>query len=122
MDWRYAPGLFVTGTDTGCGKTEITLGLMRYFQDQGLRVLGMKPVASGSEPSAQGLRNQDALRLQAQGSSLQPYERINPYAFEPPVAPHLAANRAGRRRRRKRPSSWACTSSPVTKCPTAVGP
>ena len=96
MDWRGAPGLFVTGTDTGCGKTEVSLGLMRYFQDQGLRALGMKPVASGSEPSAHGLRNQDALRLQAQGSLEQPYARINPYAFEPPVAPHLAATLAGR--------------------------
>jgi dethiobiotin synthetase len=56
----------------------------------------MKPVASGSEPRGCGLRNQDALRLQAQGSLAQPYQRINPYAFEPPVAPHLAANRAGR--------------------------
>lgn len=96
MDWRQAPGLFVTGTDTGCGKTEISLGLMQYLQGRGLRVLGMKPVASGSEPSAGGLRNQDALRLQAQGSLEQPYERINPYAFEPPIAPHLAASRAGR--------------------------
>ena len=52
MDWRQARGLFVTGTDTGCGKTEISLGLMQYFQNRGLRVLGMKPVASGSEPSA----------------------------------------------------------------------
>ena len=96
MDWRQAPGLFVTGTDTGCGKTEISLGLMRYFQDQGLRALGMKPVASGSERSAYGLRNQDALRLQAQGSLEQPYELINPYAFESPIAPHLAAAREGR--------------------------
>jgi dethiobiotin synthetase len=96
MDWRQARGLFVTGTDTGCGKTEISLGLMQYFQNRGLRVLGMKPVASGSEPSAHGLRNQDALRLQAQGSLEQPYNRINPYAFELPVAPHLEATRAGR--------------------------
>ena len=96
IDWRRAPGLFVTGTDTGCGKTEVSLGLMQYLQDQGLRVLGMKPVASGSEASVNGLRNQDALRLQAQGSLDQPYERINPYAFEPPIAPHLAATRAGR--------------------------
>ena len=96
IDWRRVHGLFVTGTDTGCGKTEVSLGLMQYFQDQGFRVLGMKPVASGSAPSAHGLRNQDAMRLQAQGSLEQPYERVNPYAFEPPIAPHLAAARAGR--------------------------
>ena len=57
-------GLFITGTDTGCGKTEITLALMRLLQDRGYRVLGMKPVASGAEESGEGLRNEDALRLE----------------------------------------------------------
>lgn len=89
-------GLFVTGTDTGCGKTEISLGLMRQLQERGLRTLGMKPVAAGCERTADGLRNADALRLQAQGSSVLAYEKVNPYAFEPPIAPHLAAAQAGR--------------------------
>ncbi len=85
---------FITGTDTGCGKTEVTLGLMALFQSRGERVLGMKPIASGAAATATGLRNDDALKIQAQGSFQVPYEQINPYAFEPPVAPHLAALQA----------------------------
>ncbi|MEW8460128.1 MAG: dethiobiotin synthase, partial [Candidatus Thiodiazotropha endolucinida] len=57
-------GLFVTGTDTGCGKTEITLGMMLNLQQQGESVLGMKPIASGAEMTQDGLRNEDALRIQ----------------------------------------------------------
>ncbi len=86
---------FITGTDTGCGKTEITLGLMQQLQNRGQRVLGMKPVASGATETAGGLRNQDALRIQAQGSVPVPYSELNPYVFEPPIAPHLAAMQAG---------------------------
>ncbi|MBK1719730.1 dethiobiotin synthase [Thiocystis violacea] len=88
-------GLFVTGTDTGCGKTEISLGLMAALQARGLRVLAMKPVASGAVPGPEGPRNADALRLQAQGSTQAPYHLVNPHAFEPPIAPHLAAEAAG---------------------------
>ena len=55
----------------------------------------MKPVASGCERTAEGLRNEDARRLRAQGSREMPYVQINPYAFEPPIAPHIAAGRAG---------------------------
>ena len=88
-------GLFITGTDTGCGKTEITLGLMQALQQRGERVLGMKPVASGALETAEGLRNEDALRIQAQCSEELPYAQINPFAYEPPVAPHLAAEASG---------------------------
>jgi dethiobiotin synthetase len=55
----------------------------------------MKPVASGAERALEGLRNEDALRIQDAGSLAVPYELINPYVFEPPIAPHLAARRAG---------------------------
>ncbi len=88
-------GFFVTGTDTGCGKTEVSLALMRLLQDRSHSVLGMKPVASGAVSTPRGLRNDDALRLQAQGSFRVDYERINPYAFAPPIAPHIAAAQAG---------------------------
>jgi len=88
-------GLFITGTDTGCGKTLISLGLMRLLQGRGHSVLGMKPVASGADVTPQGLRNGDALRLRAQGSLELPYPAINPYVFAPPIAPHLAAGQAG---------------------------
>ncbi|MBK1645414.1 dethiobiotin synthase [Thiocapsa imhoffii] len=88
-------GMFITGTDTGCGKTAITLGLMAAWRTRVERVLGMKPVASGCTPGPAGLRNDDALALQAQGSSQAPYGIVNPYAFEPPIAPHLAAGQVG---------------------------
>ena len=88
-------GVFVTGTDTDCGKTEVSLGLMAAWQARGQRVLGMKPVASGGEPGPEGPRNADARRLQAQGSRLVPYGLVNPYAFVPPIAPHIAAGQAG---------------------------
>jgi dethiobiotin synthetase len=88
-------GLFITGTDTGCGKTEVTLGLMEKFQQQGGTVLGMKPIASGAAMTPQGLCNEDALRIQVQASLDLPYEEINPFVFEPAIAPHLAALQAG---------------------------
>lgn len=88
-------GLFVTGTDTGCGKTEISLGLMAAMQATGQSVLGMKPVASGCARSPNGLRNNDAVRLRAQGSTEAPYGLVNPYAFEPAIAPHIAAGESG---------------------------
>jgi len=88
-------GYFVTGTDTGVGKTEVALGLMRLLQGRGRRVLGMKPVATGCARDAAGLRNGDALRLQAQGSVALAYDLVNPYAFVPAVAPEIAARRAG---------------------------
>lgn len=88
-------GVFVTGTDTGVGKTCISLALMRALQKRGYRVTGMKPVASGCSVTESGLVNEDALLLQACASLQVPYEFVNPYAFEPPVAPHLAAESVG---------------------------
>jgi len=88
-------GYFITGTDTGVGKTIVTLGLMRHLQAQGKTVAALKPIATGCERTAAGLRNKDALRLQAQASVRLDYRQVNPYAFEPPVAPHIAAGLAG---------------------------
>ena len=56
-------GVFVTGTDTEVGKTVISVGLIEKFKQQGLSVAGMKPIASGCEQTAEGLRNEDALAL-----------------------------------------------------------
>lgn len=86
---------FITGTDTGVGKTTVTLGLMQLLQTRGQRVAAMKPVASGCERTPAGLRNDDALCLQRQASLELDYDLINPYAFESPVAPHIAAVRDG---------------------------
>lgn len=89
-------GLFITGTDTGCGKTFVSIGLLRALARCGLRVAGMKPVASGCEQSADGrLVNSDALALQAACSDAWDYAHTNPYAFLEPIAPQFAAARAG---------------------------
>lgn len=88
--------LFVTGTDTGVGKTHVSAALLRAARAEGLRVCGYKPVASGCESDAAGrLRNEDALALLAASAAAEPYEAINPYAFAPPIAPHVAAREAG---------------------------
>ncbi len=89
--------IFVAGTDTEVGKTAMSLGIMRAWQAAGHRVVGMKPVASGSERCAEGLINEDARLLQEQSSIALRYEQVNPYAFAPPIAPHLAAAEVGER-------------------------
>ena len=91
------PGVFVTGTDTEIGKTFCSRLLIAALQQRGLRVAGMKPVASGGEYRQGRLVNEDALQLQQQSGLPLTYELINTYVFEPPIAPHLAASQAGRR-------------------------
>ncbi len=88
-------GIFVTGTDTGVGKSLAACALMHAFKAHGLRVAGMKPVASGSTMTIDGLRNDDAVALQRAASVQADYSLINPYCFAPPIAPHLAALEAG---------------------------
>ena len=88
-------GVFVTGTDTGVGKTWAVVGLLTALRRRGQRVRGMKPVATGCRPTEQGLRSDDALRIQAHAGEDLPYEWVNPYAFEPPIAPAFAARQAG---------------------------
>jgi dethiobiotin synthetase len=88
-------GIFVTGTDTSVGKTLVACGLVRVLASQGHRVVGLKPVASGAEPSRNGLRNADALALAAESTVELPYELTNPFCFAPAIAPHLAAAEAG---------------------------
>ncbi|MGH8439149.1 MAG: dethiobiotin synthase [Pseudomonas sp.] len=90
-----SPAYFIAGTDTDVGKTTVAAGLLHAAQLAGLSTLGAKPVASGCSASAKGLRNDDALALIAQSSIKLPYEQVNPFAFEPAIAPHLAAREAG---------------------------
>jgi len=87
-------GLFITGTDTGVGKTVIAAALVRALVAQGHRVAVMKPVASGSDRTAEGLRNDDALALMKASNVAAPYARVNPYCFEPAISPHIAAEEA----------------------------
>jgi len=92
-----ARGIFVTGTDTGVGKTVIACALVRALREQGVRVAVMKPVASGAFRTAAGLRNTDALALmEAAGTERSDaYSTVNPYCFEPAISPHIAAKEAG---------------------------
>lgn len=90
-----AQGIFITGSDTGVGKTAIATGLLRLLAGQGRRALGLKPIASGAEQTAAGLRNSDALALAVESGIQVPYAVTNPYCFEPAIAPHLAAVEAG---------------------------
>ncbi len=88
-------GFFVTGTDTGVGKTVVACALLKAFAARGLRAIGMKPVASGAEPAAHGLIHDDVERLIAASNLAAPREHVNPYCFLPPIAPHIAARQAG---------------------------
>ncbi len=86
---------FVTGTDTGVGKTLVTAALLRRLRESGLAVAGMKPVAAGVVAGPEGLANADALLLQSESSVRHPYPLVNPWLFEPAIAPHIAAAETG---------------------------
>lgn len=86
-------GVFVTGTDTGVGKTVAACAMLRAYAASGLRAAGMKPVASGI--AAHSSCNEDVSALEAAGNVDAPLALRNPYAFAPAIAPHLAARLAG---------------------------
>jgi dethiobiotin synthetase len=88
-------GFFITGTDTGIGKTWVAIALMRYLRQQGLSVLGMKPVACGTDVLAGETRNEDVVLLMENSSLQIGYKKLNVYTFDVPVSPHLAAKIAG---------------------------
>ncbi|MFZ7096034.1 dethiobiotin synthase [Luteimonas dalianensis] len=90
-----AASLFVTGTDTGVGKTLASAALLHALRARGLRAVGMKPVASGCDGTPDGWRNEDALMLQAASEPRPAYEDVNPFALPAPTAPQLAAREAG---------------------------
>lgn len=87
MTERY----FVTGTDTEVGKTVASCALLQAANQQGLRSAGYKPVASGSEMTARGLRNSDALALQHNSSVTLEYSVVNPWTFAEPTSPHIVS-------------------------------
>lgn len=84
-------GFFVTGTDTGIGKTTVSCALLRAFAAQGEKVAGMKPIVAGSE-NGQWM---DVEQLLAASNMHVSRQQINPYAFDPPISPHLAARQSG---------------------------
>ena len=88
-------GYFITATDTDAGKTFVTTGLLEALSKSGFKTLGFKPVASGCVMTEAGLRNDDALKIINAAHSKIDYSLINPYAFEQPIAPHIAAHKVG---------------------------
>lgn len=82
---------FVTGTDTEVGKTVASSALLQAACAAGLRCAGYKPVASGSEMTADGLRNADALALQKNSNVPLVYAEVNPYTFAEPTSPHIVS-------------------------------
>lgn len=86
---------FVTGTDTEIGKTHVACLLLKQYAAQGLKVIGMKPIAAGCELVDGEWVNDDVQRLVAASNVQAPIDLINPYRFKEPIAPHLAAEKAG---------------------------
>lgn len=86
---------FVTGTDTDVGKTHVACQLIAQNVAQGYKVVGMKPVAAGCELINGEWVNQDVQKLTDASNVKAPRELVNPYFFNEPIAPHLAANMAG---------------------------
>lgn len=88
---------FITGTDTGVGKTVITAGLLHAFRAKGRRCIGMKPIAAGCELHADGWHNEDVDHLLAASSVAVSADDINPYRLKAAIAPHIAAAQEGAR-------------------------
>ncbi|QDP01313.1 dethiobiotin synthase [Thalassotalea sp. PS06] len=87
--------IFITATDTDAGKTYVSEKLIQLLTASGLKISAFKPVSAGCEWQHGELQNQDALCLQAAANTEQPLSEINPIAFEPPIAPHIAAAEQG---------------------------
>lgn len=84
---KITNGFFITGTDTNVGKTIVAAALLTALAKQNFKTVALKPVASGS--------NSDALLLQKSASQKLPYTKINPFVFDEPISPHIAAKNAG---------------------------
>ena len=88
---------FVTGTDTGVGKTFVSCLLLEAAKQRGLRTVALKPLAAGCEEIDGELRNDDALQLMQHMTESLDYEQVNPFALQAAIAPHIAAQQEGRR-------------------------
>ena len=88
-------GYFITGTDTGVGKTLIASALVHAFAAHGHKAIGMKPVAAGCAVRDGCLVSDDVAQLMTASNVSAPLQQINCYSFEPAIAPHIAARQAG---------------------------
>ena len=92
---REKKAYFITGTDTGVGKTLVACALLQAFVKQGIKAVGMKPVAAGCVETPAGLCCEDVECLRVAGNVAAPREWVNPYTLVLPVAPHIAAEHSG---------------------------
>lgn len=88
-------GYFVTGTDTGVGKTLITTAMLHQCKREGHTAVGMKPVAAGCVRTPAGWVNEDVEALRAASGVALPVPAMNVYLFNAPIAPHIAAEEEG---------------------------
>lgn len=88
MNARQIPAWFITGTDTEVGKTFVTSALLLALRERGIKAIGMKPIAAGTDSAG---KNDDVEALIAASGVPAPRELINPYLFQPAIAPHIAA-------------------------------
>ncbi len=102
MNHTLRKSFFVTGTDTEVGKTLATCALLRAAAASGYSAVGMKPIAAGGVQTPDGLRNEDALALQAASTLQLSYDEINPVCLPEPASPHIAAALAQRKVRIER--------------------
>lgn len=93
LSTQPAPAWFVTGTDTEVGKTFSTCALLHVLRNRGIKAVGMKPVAAGTDANG---KNDDVESLIAASGVEAPRELVNPYLYAPPIAPHIAAVEAKR--------------------------
>ena len=94
MNSMHKSAWFVTGTDTEVGKTFVTCALLHVLRNQGVRAIGMKPIAAGTDADG---KNDDVESLIAASGVQAARELINPYLFQPAIAPHIAAEEEGQR-------------------------
>lgn len=81
---------FITGTDTGIGKTYISCRLLEYYNHKGFRTIGLKPVGTGGFIEDNKIINEDAVLLRDHSSVKLDLDKVNPFSFLPPVSPHIA--------------------------------
>lgn len=107
IDRPAVPSLFVTATDTGVGKTVISAAIARYLKDRRQKVAVLKPVASGCYRAREGLISEDAEFLAAASDTHHPLDLICPNRYQEPLAPGVAALRAGQ------PVDWDAVSRSI---------
>jgi dethiobiotin synthetase len=88
-------GIFITGTDTGVGKTFVSVGLLKVLKEMGHNVCPMKPMETGCKINKGALIPEDTLKLVKAAQINEPLDLINPYRFRQPLAPAVAAELEG---------------------------